>query len=122
MDKIMIKSKPCSSYKIAELKEMLKAKGFKISGTKSELCERIKESRKHKTKPASIVIKKNIKLKVVDVRDSLFKFYASTYYQCPGSMMAQNELSKYGLKKNFLNKFPNHKQLFNYLKNIPSSK
>lgn len=107
--------KDCTIYTVPKLKEMLKKRGLKVGGTKPELCARLEADRKAKCrasrrKPASIPVK------ISDPNDSIFKFYASLYYQMPGSIMASSELQKYGLTKPFLDKFTNHKQLFDYLR------
>ena len=114
MDKIFIKGKPCSKYTILQLKDILRSKGLKVSGSKPELCQRINDPPKPKQKKSRASIKKE--LKVINVKSGLFKFYASTYYQVPGSQMAEKEMLTYGLNKSFLDKFKTHKELFNYLK------
>lgn len=106
-----IRGKECTEYTVEELKAMLRKKGLKVSGTKAELCDRLKPSRK---RVASVKTKQLPK--PATPSDPLFVFYASTYYQIPNSKMAKTELAKYGMEAAFLNRFSNHKQLFAHLK------
>lgn len=116
-----IKGKTCSSWTIAELKKALLRRKEKTSGSKADLCVRLKESLKHpidKTKTAKKSKTKetsSMKLKPIVVNDSLFKFYSSMYYQVPNSKFALEELQKYGLTKKELNKYSNYKQFWNSL-------
>ena len=118
-----IKGKECKSYKIDELKAMLKKKGEKVGGNKSELCARLKESMKRKKTNAPTVskAKKNKVSQNTSLpksyakpsrQNSEFLFYGSLYYQMPGSKMAKEFLEKkYGFKQNYLNQFKNFKAL-----------
>ena len=119
-----IKGKECKSYKIEDLKAMLKKKGIKVGGNKYELCARLKESRAVRGKvntPATDKIKKGKVLSNTSLpksyakpsrHNSEFLFYGSLYYQMPGSKMAKDCLQKkYGLKQNYLNTFTNFKML-----------
>ena len=117
-----IKGKPCSEWTIPELKKALQRRKEKVGGKKEDLCIRLKESLKHpinKTKTTTVKKKSpksvSVKLKPIDVKDSLFIFYSSMYYQVPGSKLALSELEKYGLTKSYLNKFTTYKQLWNNL-------
>ena len=106
--------KQCSSYTIPQLKQLLKKRGLKVSGTKPVLCDRLEEDRRSRRKtkkhPASIPIK------VVDISNSSFKFYSSLYYQMPGSKMALQELEKYGFSKSYLDRFTTFQNLWSSLK------
>lgn len=109
-----IKGKYCKQWTIPELKKALQRRKEKVSGSKAELCERLRLSLKQKLKPtASTKVKtqkskKYKEVKPVDTEHALFKFYASTYYQVPGSQMAFKELESYGFTKQYLNKFKTH--------------
>ena len=117
-----IRGKPCKQWTIEELKKTLKRRGERVSGTKPELCQRLRESYKKPApkqtkasvpKPVNKQEKVQVK-KTVDVSDPMFRFYGSTYYQMPGSKMALEYLTKtHGLTKENLNK---HKTFSNLVK------
>lgn len=113
-----IKGRSCSEWTIPELKKALQRRKEKVGGNKQDLCLRLKESLKHpinKSKSTKVVKSASIKTKPINKKDSLFIFYSSMYYQVPGSKLALSELEKFGLTKNYLNKFTTYKQLWNNL-------
>ena len=124
-----IRGKPCSEWTVEELKKALKKRSLPVSGKKADLCERLRESYKPKkaggvgvnalvkgmTKLAVTKAKAKQQLLPIDIRDASFRFYASLYYQKPGSAMAIKELHRYGLNKQYLDKFKNHERLFKVL-------
>lgn len=104
-----VRGKTINEWTVETLKKALKRRKLPLSGKKSELFIRLKES--YKLKRASL----KVTFKKINKSNSLFLFYASLYYQKPNSIMAFNELSKYGLSRSFLDSFPNHAHLFKAL-------
>ena len=104
-----IRGKTINEWTVENLKKALKKRKLTVSGRKVDLFIRLKES--YKTKRASI----KVSFKKINTSNSLFRFYASLYYQKPNSIMAFQELSKYGLSRSFLDSFPNHVHLFKVL-------
>jgi hypothetical protein len=104
-----IRGKTIDEWTVENLKKALKKRKFPVSGRKKDLFIRLKES--YKPKRASL----KIAFKTINTSNSLFRFYASLYYQKPNSIMAYSELSKYGLSRSFLDSFPNHVHLFKAL-------
>ena len=105
-----LKGKLCSEWKVDELKKALKRRKEKVSGTKSELCVRLKQSLKTKISQSSAKVSKHsssIKFKYINIQDPFFRYYISMYFQCPGSTLALTELGKYGLSKDRLSKYNN---------------
>tara|TARA_B100001093_G_scaffold452555_1_gene460681 strand:- start:240 stop:623 length:384 start_codon:yes stop_codon:yes gene_type:complete len=121
LSKLKFKGKTCKEYSLQQLKEMLKKEKLKVSGTKEELCVRLKEYYRVKRQAkASIVkppkkVKKVKELKKPDPKNSTFKFYASTYYQMKGSQMAKKELGKYGMEPHYLDSFASYQELYKNL-------
>jgi hypothetical protein len=106
----------CSQWTITELKSALRRRNEKVSGKKQDLCLRLKESLKSKKsyKPMKYV---SVKLKQINIHNSLFRFYSSMYYQVPGSKLALQELESYGLSKRLLDKFKTYVELWRHLEN-----
>jgi len=118
-----IKGKKCTEWTIPELKKTLSRRQEKVSGKKQDLCDRLRDSLKRP------IVKKNIQSKIkitskkpasvkllpINIRDPLFVFYSTLYYQKPNSKMALPELEKYGLTKNMLNKHKSYESLWDYL-------
>lgn len=114
---IKLKGKLCKEYNLQQLKEMLKKEKLKVSGTKEELCIRLRDHYKQKRKQGKSVasVKAPKKLKDPDPSNALFRFYASAYYQVKGGTMAKTELAKYGLDSKYLDGFRSYQELYKNL-------
>jgi hypothetical protein len=111
-----IRGKHCRQWTVEELKKALKKRNEKISGSKAELCNRLRTSYKKAVSKASVPKPVKNQQKAVDTDDPLFRFYASTYYQMPGSKMAFDYLTNtYGFTRETLDK---HKTLANLVKHL----
>ena len=115
-----IKGRKCCEWTVVELKKALVRRKEPVTGKKEDLCNRLRESLKHRIKSSAnkkIIAKKQASVKILplNVRDPLFVFYVSLYYQNPNSEMALKFLSQRGLTKNVLNKHTSDKSLINYL-------
>ena len=77
-------------------------------------------SKKHRIKSSANkfkIAKKQVSVKILplNVRDPLFVFYVSLYYQKPNSEMALEFLSQRGLTKHVLDKHKSDNSLINFL-------
>lgn len=97
-----IKGKDCKEWTVDSLKTELKKIGEKIGGKKDILCDRLRLAIKARRK-SSIKYKSVLKNPAdIDMNNSLFKFYASTFIENPNSKMSINYLISLGLPRNKL--------------------
>ena len=84
---------------IYELKEMLRAKGLPVYGSKAQLVARLSETQKQKS--SSIKVKKLKSTLTYNqmTTNPLAIFYITTYFQNPKSKMAKDWVKSQGLSK-----------------------
>ena len=97
-----IKGKDCKDWTVESLKMELKKIGEKSSGKKDILCDRLRLA--IKARRQSSIIQKGVLKNPADINmnNSLFKFYASTFIENPSSKMSINYLISLGLPRNKL--------------------
>lgn len=106
-----IKGKECKEWKVESLKKELKKLNEKVGGKKDELCERLRLALKSRRKASIVKIPKVLNPANIDMNNSLFKFYASTFLQNPNSKMSLDYLLSLGLPRNKLIKCKTPKSL-----------
>ena len=119
--KTKLRGKMCKDWSVVELKLALRKRKEKVSGTKLELCARLRDSYKTPVSSSVKTAHKKTTCKTpkgpenINTRGSNFKFYASLYYQGRKSSMARTHLESFGLNKTFLDTFDDHTQLADYI-------